>query len=95
MEINLIKHDKHDKHDGKLYSARYAFRPPNLAAYLRLPVTTPCTICKKPTPMLGTKLCDRCWELSSRIRDAPDLARKILAELDKNKEIETDEVSNV
>ncbi len=24
--------------------------------------TTPCTQCSTPTPMLGTKLCDPCWE---------------------------------
>lgn len=57
--------------------------------------TTPCTICGRETPMLGTKLCDRCWELSSRIKADPDLARKILADLDKNKETETDEIFSV
>jgi len=43
--------------------------------------TVPCRICGKPTPMLGTKLCDRCWELETRIRHDPEIARKILAGL--------------
>jgi NMD protein affecting ribosome stability and mRNA decay len=42
----------------------------------------PCTICGKPTPMLGTKLCNRCWELRSRILADPELARKIINEMD-------------
>lgn len=29
--------------------------------------TVPCTICAKPTPMLGTKLCDPCWQLKQRL----------------------------
>lgn len=29
--------------------------------------SVPCKYCGKPTPMLGTKLCDSCWELASRI----------------------------
>lgn len=37
-----------------------------------------CTLCGNPTTMLGTKLCDRCWELKSRIEADPDLAKKIL-----------------
>lgn len=43
--------------------------------------TVPCRICSKPTPMLGTKLCDRCWQLESAIRHSPALAEKILKEL--------------
>lgn len=31
--------------------------------------TIPCEICKTPTPMLGTKLCDTCWALESQLRD--------------------------
>lgn len=38
----------------------------------------PCRVCGEPTRMLGTKLCDRCWELTTRIRSDPELARKIL-----------------
>lgn len=45
--------------------------------------TTACTLCDKQTPMLGTKLCDRCWELQSRIKSDPELARAILEEVDK------------
>ena len=42
--------------------------------------TVPCTYCKEPTYMLGTKLCDRCWELSTRIRHDHALAAAMLAE---------------
>ena len=41
----------------------------------------PCGICGKPTRMLATKRCDPCWELETRIHDAPELARKILEAL--------------
>ncbi len=27
----------------------------------------PCKTCEKPTPMLGTKLCDPCWEIETRL----------------------------
>lgn len=43
------------------------------------PEMIPCTMCSKPTHMLGTKLCDGCWELKRRIETDPDMARKILA----------------
>lgn len=33
--------------------------------------------------MLGTKLCDPCWELSRRIEAAPDLALEILTKLNE------------
>jgi hypothetical protein len=39
----------------------------------------PCALCGRPTLMLGTKRCDRCWELEGRIESDPDLARQILA----------------
>jgi len=29
--------------------------------------TMPCQVCRKPTRMLGTKLCDGCWEIKSRM----------------------------
>jgi len=29
--------------------------------------TVPCTICGDPTWMLGTKLCDACWEFDHRV----------------------------
>lgn len=29
----------------------------------------PCKICKKPTKMAGTGLCNNCWEVESRVRD--------------------------
>lgn len=44
--------------------------------------TVPCELCATPTPMIGTRRCDRCWELEHRIRHNLELARKILAALD-------------
>lgn len=41
----------------------------------------PCRLCKKPTSFLGTKLCNRCWELETRIRNDPELALKILEDI--------------
>lgn len=40
--------------------------------------TVPCKWCGTPTRMKGTKMCDGCWELDSRIRAEPALARRIL-----------------
>ena len=31
--------------------------------------TCPCETCGRPTPMLGTKRCDGCWEVESRLLD--------------------------
>jgi hypothetical protein len=31
--------------------------------------TVPCKFCGDPTPMLGTKLCDGCWEVSRRLEE--------------------------
>jgi len=42
-----------------------------------------CLLCGGETTMLGTKRCDRCWELESRINADPELALKILTELNK------------
>lgn len=47
--------------------------------------TVPCGICGNLTPMLGTKRCDRCWELETRIKMDPKLAKKILAEIEVGK----------
>ena len=44
--------------------------------------TVDCTICGNKTTMTGTKLCDRCWELKSRIEMDLDLAKKIIANLE-------------
>lgn len=48
--------------------------------------TIPCGLCWRPTVMLGTKRCDRCYELESRIKGDPALARKILARVDRDQE---------
>ena len=43
--------------------------------------TVPCRLCSTPTPMLGTKLCDRCWELEHRVESDVELTIKILTNL--------------
>lgn len=44
--------------------------------------TCPCKTCGKSTPMLGTKLCDGCWEVERRLadylREGGDNARKFV-----------------
>jgi len=40
--------------------------------------TVPCKWCGDQTPMTGTELCDRCWELDWRIRLNVDLAKRIV-----------------
>ena len=42
------------------------------------PETVPCEICKTPTQMTGTKRCDRCWELESRMHRDPSITAMIL-----------------
>lgn len=32
-------------------------------------LSIPCKVCGTPTWTVGTKLCDRCWELKSCIRE--------------------------
>lgn len=49
--------------------------------YTPPPPTTPCRICGESTEMLGTRLCNRCWELERRIHNDPELAEKILNRL--------------
>lgn len=44
-------------------------------------VTVPCERCQAPTTMLGTKRCNRCWELETRIQHSPGFAQKILSEV--------------
>jgi NMD protein affecting ribosome stability and mRNA decay len=43
-----------------------------------LRVQIPCRICGQQTPHLFTKLCDRCWELETRIQADPLIAGKIM-----------------
>lgn len=40
-----------------------------------------CKLCYAPTPFTGTKLCNRCWELSRRIEWDPELTLRVLYEL--------------
>lgn len=43
--------------------------------------TVPCRLCSVPTPMLGTKLCDACYELEHRVERDIALTIKILNKL--------------
>lgn len=40
--------------------------------------TIPCKWCGKQTPMLGTKMCNGCWELDTRISHDLDLAERMV-----------------
>jgi ribosomal protein L37E len=40
--------------------------------------TVPCSECGERTTSIGTKLCDRCWELNKRIVADPKLAQQLL-----------------
>lgn len=31
--------------------------------------TIPCKICKRPTPMIGTKLCEGCWAMDRNLNE--------------------------
>jgi len=44
-------------------------------------LTVSCVICGTRTPITGTKRCDRCWELERRIIADPELAKKILLQI--------------
>lgn len=44
-------------------------------------VTVPCMYCGTLTEMIGTQKCDNCWEVSTRIRNMPEIVvRRIIAE---------------
>ncbi len=47
-------------------------------------LATPCVWCSDPAKRLGTRCCDRCWELHDRITERPDLARKMLDSLTRS-----------
>lgn len=40
--------------------------------------TLPCKYCGLPTLMLGTRLCDRCWELEHRVKNDIEITIQIL-----------------
>lgn len=44
-----------------------------------------CQLCCISGALASTKLCDRCWELDSRIRQDPHLAEEILARIKKER----------
>ncbi len=42
---------------------------------------TKCKLCGGPTNNIGTKLCDTCWELDTRIKHNPRTARRIMRKI--------------
>lgn len=44
-----------------------------------------CELCGQKTKMTGTKRCDRCWELETRIASDLELAKKIIASIEGGK----------
>ena len=48
--------------------------------------TCPCDLCADPTINLGTKRCNRCWELERRIENDPMLTVLILSKNQENAE---------
>jgi hypothetical protein len=42
-------------------------------------LSVPCELCGVPTAYVGTKRCNRCWELERRIQADLELAKKILS----------------
>lgn len=45
----------------------------------KISATAPCRYCGVQTPMLGTRLCNWCWELERRILQNTKLASVIFA----------------
>lgn len=45
--------------------------------------TCQCELCGRETRMMGTRRCDGCWELETRIHRDPELARQILEDHDR------------
>lgn len=61
-----------------------------------IPETVPCKWCKEPTSMLGTKMCDRCWELERRMGRDMKIAEKIILSIKTHKAKRTEkEIENV
>lgn len=47
--------------------------------------TVACKWCEEETFSIGTRECDRCWELRHRIERDPTLAKRILSGVIKDK----------
>lgn len=45
----------------------------------------PCCLCGKNTDYVSTEICVECWELKWRMQKHPEIARKILEQLDNPK----------
>ena len=48
-------------------------------------ITVPCKYCGKKTDMTATKLCNDCWEMHSRMESRPDIAKKILLDIESKR----------
>ena len=44
-----------------------------------------CTVCGTSTNTDGTKLCDRCWEIKSKMEHNYDLAKKIMTQIEETR----------
>lgn len=49
-------------------------------------ITIPCRFCGEPTRMLGTKLCDPCWEIKRLIDARPAVVKTILSQREELRE---------
>lgn len=43
--------------------------------------TVPCTFCGEDTEMVGTRLCDPCWDVRAAVMRKPEVALKIVRDL--------------
>jgi hypothetical protein len=55
------------------------------------PATVECELCGDQTNKTGTKRCDRCYELETRIQDNPQLAELILERVNIDRQIKESE----
>ena len=47
--------------------------------------TVPCVYCRSKTVNLGTKMCNKCWELEHSIESNPELAAQIILTMPDHK----------
>jgi len=75
----VSRNDKcHDCHMEEVHGTR----PPASSQSGLVDGYVDCRICGDKTDFLGTKLCNRCWELERRIGMDLEIAKKIIATLE-------------
>lgn len=72
-----------ERHEGSLGGLTPVPQKPRLLE----PETVPCELCSEQTDKTGTKRCDRCYELETRIQDNPQLAELILERVNIERQI--------